>query len=124
MTHLVYTHHHSDHAGGSSIFGTDVVRIGHEENAGGSCCGTTTRPSRRRKRHLPTAAPCRSAANASSWRAGGNHSPDNIYIHFPDHDTLMLVDIALPGWVPFYDINLSEDVPGYMAAPATALSCH
>jgi hypothetical protein len=35
---------------------------------------------------------------------------------------LMLVDIALPGWAPFYGINLSEDVPGYMAAPATALS--
>jgi hypothetical protein len=32
----------------------------------------------------------------------------------------MLVDIVLPGWVPFYGINLSEDVPGYIAAPATA----
>ena len=31
VTHIVYTHHHSDHAGGSSIFGSDVVRIGHEE---------------------------------------------------------------------------------------------
>jgi hypothetical protein len=29
----------------------------------------------------------------------------------------MLVDIVLPGWVPFYGINLSEDVPGYMGAP-------
>ena len=28
VTHLVYTHHHSDHAGASSIFGTNVVRIG------------------------------------------------------------------------------------------------
>jgi hypothetical protein len=34
----------------------------------------------------------------------------------------MLVDIVLPGWAPFYGINLSEDVPGYMNAPATALS--
>jgi hypothetical protein len=56
-----------------------------------------------------------------AWH-GSNHSPDNIYIHFPDHDTLMLVDIVLPGWAPFYGINLSEDVPGYMNAPATALS--
>jgi len=38
------------------------------------------------------------------------------------HDTLMLVDMVLPGWAPFYGINLSEDVPGYMAAPAKALS--
>ena len=34
----------------------------------------------------------------------------------------MLVDIVLPGWAPFYGINLSEDVPGYMDAPAAALS--
>jgi glyoxylase-like metal-dependent hydrolase (beta-lactamase superfamily II) len=25
---------------------------------------------------------------------GPNHSPDNIVIHLPDHDTLMLVDIV------------------------------
>ena len=31
VTHLVYTHHHSDHAGASSLFGSNVVRIGHEE---------------------------------------------------------------------------------------------
>jgi hypothetical protein len=34
----------------------------------------------------------------------------------------MLVDIVLPGWVPFYGINLSEDVPGYTAAAAKSLS--
>ena len=31
VTHLVYSHHHADHAGASSLFGGDVVRIGHEE---------------------------------------------------------------------------------------------
>src|SRR5690349_21319983 len=30
VTHLVYSHHHADHAGASSLFG-DVARIGHEE---------------------------------------------------------------------------------------------
>jgi hypothetical protein len=34
----------------------------------------------------------------------------------------MLVDLVLPGWVPFYDFNLNEDVPASIAAPATALS--
>ena len=28
MTHLVYSHHHADHIGASSLFGTGVVRIG------------------------------------------------------------------------------------------------
>jgi glyoxylase-like metal-dependent hydrolase (beta-lactamase superfamily II) len=30
VTHLVYSHHHADHAGAASLFG-DVVRVGHEE---------------------------------------------------------------------------------------------
>jgi hypothetical protein len=33
----------------------------------------------------------------------------------------MSADIVLPGWVPFYGINLPEDVPGYIAAPAATL---
>src|SRR5260221_253930 len=31
VTHLIYTHHHADHAGASSLFDGDVARIGHEE---------------------------------------------------------------------------------------------
>jgi len=56
-----------------------------------------------------------------AWH-GPNHSPDNIYIHFPDHDTLMFIDVVNAGWVPIYNLNLSEDVIGYIQAPATALS--
>jgi len=56
-----------------------------------------------------------------AWH-GSNHSPDNIYIHFPGHDTLMFIDVVNAGWVPIYNLNLSEDVIGYMAAPAIALS--
>jgi glyoxylase-like metal-dependent hydrolase (beta-lactamase superfamily II) len=50
-----------------------------------------------------------------------NHSPDNIFIHFPDHDALMLIDIVNSGWVPIYNCNLSDDIPGYIDAPETAL---
>ncbi len=31
VTHLIYSHHHADHAGASSLFGRDITRIGHEE---------------------------------------------------------------------------------------------
>ena len=31
VTHIVYSHHHADHLGASSLFGRDVVRIGHAE---------------------------------------------------------------------------------------------
>src|SRR5260370_10358623 len=31
VTHLIYSHHHADHAGASALFDRDVIRIGHEE---------------------------------------------------------------------------------------------
>jgi glyoxylase-like metal-dependent hydrolase (beta-lactamase superfamily II) len=122
VTHMVYSHHHDDHTGASSIFGSDVVRIGHEE----------TRRLLLRDNNPARPAPEVTFADSYTLQVGGervelawhgpNHSPDNIYIHFPDHDTLMFIDVVNAGWVPIYNVNLSEDVPGYMAAPATALA--
>jgi glyoxylase-like metal-dependent hydrolase (beta-lactamase superfamily II) len=122
VTHLVYSHHHADHGGAASLFGGDVVRIGHEET---------------RRLLLRDDDPARPVPDVTfsdsytlevggervelAWR-GSNHSPDNIYIHFPDHDTLMFIDVVNAGWVPLYNVNLSEDVIGYMGAPAIALS--
>src|SRR6476620_3041649 len=31
ITHLIYSHHHADHVGASSLFNKNVTRIGHEE---------------------------------------------------------------------------------------------
>jgi len=122
VTHMVYSHHHDDHTGASSIFGSDVVRIGHEE----------TRRLLLRDNNPARPAPEVTFADSYTLQVGGervelawhgpNHSPDNIYIHFPDHDTMMFIDVVNAGWVPIYNVNLSEDVPGYMAAPATALA--
>ncbi|MDQ1735379.1 MAG: hypothetical protein QOH56_1630, partial [Pseudonocardiales bacterium] len=94
VTHLVYSHHHADHAGAANLFGDDVIRIGHEDT---------------RRLLLRDNDPARPAPGVT-FRAnytlqvagervelgfhGPNHSPDNIFIHFPDHDALMLVDIV------------------------------
>jgi glyoxylase-like metal-dependent hydrolase (beta-lactamase superfamily II) len=122
VTHLVHSHHHSDHIGGSALFGKKVVRIGHEEN----------RRLLLRDNDAAKPAPDVTFADHYTLRVGGeriklayhgsNHSPDNIFIQFPDHDTLMMVDIVLPGWAPFGNLNFSEDVPGYVKAPTTALT--
>ena len=56
-----------------------------------------------------------------AWH-GANHTPDNSVIHFPEHDALMMVDIVNVGWVPVYVVNLSDDIPGYLGMPATALT--
>jgi hypothetical protein len=34
----------------------------------------------------------------------------------------MLVDVVFPGWVPFRDLAIAEDVPGYIKAHEQALS--
>jgi len=122
VTHMVYSHHHADHLGAASLFGGDVVRIGHEET---------------RRLLLRDNDPARPAPEVTftdsytlevggervelAWR-GPNHSADNIYIHFPGHDTLMFIDVVNAGWVPIYNLNLSDDVIGYMGAPDIALS--
>ena len=121
VTHLVYSHHHADHAGAASLFDKNVTRIGHEE----------TRRLLLRDNDPARPAPEETFQDRRTLEIGGerielawhgsNHSPDNIYIHLPDHDTLMLIDIVNPGWVPLYTSNLSEDIPGYIEAPAKAL---
>ncbi len=121
VTYLVYSHHHADHAGASSLFDKNVTRIGHEE----------TRRLLLRDNDPARPAPEETFQDRRTLEIGGerielawlgsNHSPDNIYIHLPDHDTLMLIDIVNPGWVPLYTSNLSEDIPGYIEAPAKAL---
>ena len=121
VNYLVYSHHHADHIGAASVFDKSVTRIGHEET---------------RKLLIRDNAPERQPNEETfqdkrTLEIGGerielsyhgpNHSPDNIVIHFPDHDALMLIDIVNPGWVPIYQSNLSEDIPGYLEAPGIAL---
>ena len=122
VTHLIYSHHHADHAGASSLFGRDITRIGHEDA---------------RKLLLRDDDPARPPPDETfrdrrtleiggerielAWH-GSNHSPDNIFIYLPDHDALMLVDIVSPGWAPICQSHVGEDVPGCIDAPATALT--
>ena len=124
VTHIVYSHHHADHVGASSLFGSDVVRVGHIETKRLLARDSSLGP--------PVPLPDVTFETHRTLHVGGeridlawlgtNHTPDNIYIHFPDHDTLMLVDVNLPGWVPFDSFNLNEDVPGSIAAPAKAMA--
>ena len=122
VNYLIYSHHHADHVGASSLFDKNVTRIGHEET---------------RRLLLRDDDPARPPNEETfqdrrtleiggeridlAWH-GANHTPDNIFIHLPDHDTLMVIDIVNPGWAPVYLSNLTEDIPGYVEAPARALA--
>jgi glyoxylase-like metal-dependent hydrolase (beta-lactamase superfamily II) len=122
VTYLIYSHHHADHAGASSLFDRGVTRIGHEET---------------RRLLLRDDDPARPAPEETFqdrrileiggeridliWH-GSNHSPDNIFIHLPRHAALMLVDIVNPGSAAICQSNLADDVPGYIAAGGYALT--
>jgi Metallo-beta-lactamase superfamily len=96
VTHLIYSHHHADHGGASSLFDKNVVRIGHEE----------TRRLLLRDNDPARPPPEETFSDKRTQNIGGerielawhgsNHSPDNM----PDHDTLMLIDVFNVGWAP------------------------
>ncbi|MFJ2648480.1 MBL fold metallo-hydrolase [Streptomyces sp. NPDC087420] len=121
VTHLIYSHSHADHAGASSIFGKNVIRVGHSE------C---------RRLLVRDADPNRPAPTVTfdkrhTLRVGGetlelahhgpNHSPDNIFIFAPAHATLMLVDVLYPGWVPFKNLAVSQDIPAWLRSQHIAM---
>jgi len=122
VNYLIYSHHHADHVGASSLFDKNVTRIGHEETR------------RLLLRDDDPARPPNEETFQDNWTLqiggeridlawhGPNHTPDTIFIHLPDHETLMLVDIVNPGWAPVFLANLTEDIPGYLEAPAKALA--
>jgi uncharacterized membrane protein YbhN (UPF0104 family)/glyoxylase-like metal-dependent hydrolase (beta-lactamase superfamily II) len=112
VNYLIYSHHHSDHAGASSLFGRNVTRIGHEETR----CLLLRDDDPARPPNEETFADHRTLEIGGeridlAWH-GANHSPDNIIIHLPDHDTLMLIDIVTPGWATSYKIGVAEERAG------------
>ncbi|MFI5709381.1 MBL fold metallo-hydrolase [Kribbella sp. NPDC051620] len=116
VTHLVYTHSHADHIGAAGIFGHNVVRVAHEETA------RNLRVARDSNRPLPT----KTFDDHYTLRVGGerlelsyhgpNHTSDNIFVYAPEHETLMVVDVLFPGWVPFKGLGDSHAIGGWVQA--------
>ena len=121
VTHLVYSHSHADHIGASSLFGSDVVRIGQAE----------TRRLLLRDDDPNRPAPTVTFEDKYVLEVGGevlqlafhgpNHTPDNIFIFAPRQRTLMVVDVLFPGWVPFKGLAVAQDIPGWVHAQDVAM---
>jgi glyoxylase-like metal-dependent hydrolase (beta-lactamase superfamily II) len=122
VNYLVYSHHHADHVGAASLFDKSVTRIGHEETRNLLLRDNDpARPPNEETFQDRRTLEIGGERIDLAW-FGANHSPDNIIIHLPDHDALMLIDIVNPGWAPVFQSNLTEDIPGYLEAPAKALA--
>ena len=122
VTHLVYSHFHADHIGASSIFGDNVVRVGHVETQ--RLLREAGDPNRPAPKLTFTDHHVLEVGHDRLELAyhGPNHSPDNIFVYAPRHQTLMVVDVIFPGWVPFRNLAVSQNIPGWVAAHDTALN--
>jgi glyoxylase-like metal-dependent hydrolase (beta-lactamase superfamily II) len=120
VTHVIYSHSHYDHIGAAHLFGGATV-IGHTEVA------ETLRRRNDPRRPVPdvTFEDSLSVEVAGQQLVleyrGPNHEPGNSFIHLPELGILVLVDVIVPGWVPFQRLGPATDVPGFLQAHDQAL---
>ncbi len=111
ITHLVYSHAHSDHIGGAGSLGGPPIIIAQAE--------TNRRLVRERDPNRPVATVTfdqryrlEAGGQVLELSYGGTaHSPGNIFIHAPKQRTLMVVDVIFPGWMPWRRLALAQDIP-------------
>ena len=120
VTDAVYSHHHADHSGAMVLY-KGAKLYAHEDVA--ALLKREGNPNRPVPSHTFSDSMTLSVGSDSLHLDyhGPNHSPGNIFVYAPAQRTLMLVDIVFPGWVPFAYLAQSQDVLGWIAAPAQAL---
>ena len=113
ITHLIYSHAHSDHIGGAKALGGRPVMIAHTE--------TNRLLARQNDPNRPLA----TVTFDNTYRLsvgsqvlelsyhGNAHLPGNIFIYAPKQRVLMAVDVIFPGWMPWRRFGDAQDVPGY-----------
>jgi len=115
ITHIVYSHSHTDHIGGAGELGGKPIIIAQEETK--RLLERDADPAR----PLPTlvfktAHTLKVGSQVLELSYHGNgHEPGNIFIYAPEQKTLMVVDVVFPGWMPFRRFAVAQDVPGYFA---------
>jgi glyoxylase-like metal-dependent hydrolase (beta-lactamase superfamily II) len=120
VTHLVYSHWHSDHIGAAGIFGDDVTVVAHEFTRQ----ALEQWPDLGGKRPLPLPTQTFSTNEVLDVNGvklhldykGINHAPGNIFIYAPEQKVLAAIDIISPGWSPFKNCDASENIRGWVDA--------
>jgi glyoxylase-like metal-dependent hydrolase (beta-lactamase superfamily II) len=122
VTGVVYSHQHSDHVGAMSIFPDDVPY--YAQRATADRLVALADPRRPLATHVFDDSLTIDAGDHSLRLdyPGPNHAEGNIFIHLPNQRVLMLVDVIFPGWVPFSNLALSANVPGFIKAHEQTLS--
>jgi len=113
ITHIIYSHSHYDHIGGTKGLGGHPIIIAQEE----------TKRLLLRANDPDRPIPTITFKDKYTLKVGGKvlelsyhgvaHEPGNIFIYAPAQRTLMVVDIVFPGWMPWRRFALAQDIPGY-----------
>jgi glyoxylase-like metal-dependent hydrolase (beta-lactamase superfamily II) len=122
ITHVIYSHAHTDHIGSADMFPKGAITIAHEETA------SLLKRYRDPRRPVPQV----TFKDHYVLNVGGQvlqldyhgpiHIAGNTFIYAPKQKVLMLVDVAFPGWIPYKDLAVSQDVPEYVRGYDVALS--
>jgi glyoxylase-like metal-dependent hydrolase (beta-lactamase superfamily II) len=122
ITHVIYSHWHSDHIGAASMFGTKVKVIAHD----------ITRELLTRFPDPYRPIPTHTFSKDETFRVNGttlelsykgaDHCPGNIYIYAPAQKVLTKIDIVSPGSVTFMHCDASENISGFYQAHDDILS--
>ena len=112
ITHLIYSHSHADHIGGTGSLGGHPIIIAHEETK------KLLARSNDSQRPLPTVTfndtytlSVGSHKLELSYHGDG-HEPGNIFIYAPAQKTLMVIDVIFPGWMMWRRFAVAHDIPG------------
>ncbi len=120
ITHLIYSHSHYDHIGGAH-------ELAAKEVVGQTCTADLLRRYADPRRPAPTITfdqdlvLDRGEHRIELHYHGPNHQDGDIFVHLPRQHVLMLVDVIVPGWVPFHALGGATDVRGYLDAHDTTL---
>lgn len=135
IKYVIYTHSHADHIAAAGLYPADAIVIAHE--------ATKARLERMADPDRPApygvfvggaAVPLPTVTFSDTYTLtvgdqtlelayrGDDHEPGNIYVYAPRQKVLEKIDIVFPGWVPFMDLAVSENVMGYIKAHDEILS--
>ncbi len=122
VTHFIYSHSHIDHVGAAGQF-KNVIRIASPETA--KKLARAMDPNRPIATRIVAKASNAMTIGGTLFKLdnrGSHHEPGNLYVQLPQSRVLMVVDIIYPGWVPFTNLGMAEDVQGFIDAHDAVLS--
>ena len=116
VTHVIYTHDHMDHIGGSNAFMPAEI-IAHGDTAKLLAIFPDS------KRPAPTKTFSGSeetlvigGVELKLIYPGPNHESGNIIIYVPQDKLAVMTDLVMPGWAPWRGWGNADHIPGILKA--------